>query len=249
MFPTICKIGPLAVHSYGLMLAIAVVVCSLLMSRDAKVFGIKEEIIYDLVFWVTLFGILGARIFFVLLNLELFLNDPKEIIMIQRGGLSWQGGLILGSLTAIWYMRKRKLSFLKTLDLAAPYIALGQAIGRIGCFLNGCCYGREVSWGIYFPVHHANLHPTQLYSAFGLLIIFFVLKKFRNSSGVPGQVFILYLVLASTQRFFVEFFRADHTVLWGRLSIFQFVSLGIFLAGLCVYGFTARSSKEHGKKR
>ena len=114
-------------------------------------------------------------------------------------------------------------------DLLAPYLALGQAIGRIGCFLNGCCFGREHVKGIYFPVHDAVLHPTQLYLAGGMFIIFVILKRYQKFSEIPGLVFASYLILASCLRFGVEFFRADHEIFLIGLSIFQFVCFGILL--------------------
>lgn len=232
MCPTILKIGPLTIYSYGLMLAVAVILCSVLLSREARALGIAVETIYDLVFWTVLGGLLGARIFYVLLNLDFFLEAPREIILIQKGGLAWQGGLILGTVTAVVYIQRKRLGLLRMVDLMAPYIALGQAIGRIGCFLNGCCYGREVAWGIYFPVHQARLHPAQLYSSAGLIAAFFILKRFQKTQHQAGQVFVLYLILASFLRFIVEFFRADHAVLWAGLSVFQIVCLGIALSAM-----------------
>ncbi len=241
MFPTLLKLGPITIHSYGLMLAVGVVICSFLLSRDAKRFNLNADMVFDLVFWAVVGGIVGARLFFILLNISFFIQNPLEIIMIQNGGLSFQGGLIVGSLASVWFVRRKKLPLLLVLDLAAPYLALGQSVGRVGCFLNGCCYGREVPWGIYFPVHDAHLHPTQLYSTTGLLIIFGILKMYQKqvltpSSAQPasGRVFILYLMLAATFRFGVEFFRADHNTLFLGLSVFQYVCLGLILTALVI---------------
>ena len=237
MLPIIAKIGPFTIYSYGLMLAVAVVVCSFLLSRDAgRKMGTKPELIYDLAFWVVLGGIIGARIFFIFLNLDMFIANPLEMIMIQNGGLAFQGGLILGCLTGIWFVKKHKLPLSKMLDLTAPYLALGQAIGRIGCFLNGCCYGKEVSWGIYCPVHDAKLHPTQLYESVGLVILFFILKNYNSTSKKPGEIFFIYLFGAALLRFVNEFFRADHVELAWGLSIFQCVALG--LLAISVYALT-----------
>ena len=259
MHPLICKIGPFTVYSYGVMMALAVVVCARLLSKDAVKLKLKPEIVFDLVFWVVCAGILGARIFYVFLNLDYFWKNPVEIIQIQNGGLAWQGGLVAGMTTGIFYIRKHSLPLGKTLDLAAPYIALGHAIGRIGCFLNGCCYGKEVSWGIYFPIYHARLHPTQLYESVSLFFIFLILtglnrnsfneqrpelttnifrkvrKKYQQSNQVPGRVFIAYLFLASLERFVVEFFRADHLTTWLGLSIFQWVSLIVMSSAFYAY--------------
>ncbi|MFA5060347.1 MAG: prolipoprotein diacylglyceryl transferase family protein, partial [Candidatus Omnitrophota bacterium] len=122
----------------------------------------------------------------------------------------------------------------KIADLVAPYLALGQAIGRLGCFLNGCCYGKAVSWGLFFPVHGAHLHPVQLYTSFDLLIIFFILKKYQRLERNSGETFVLYLILASLERFCMEFLRADHVQVWLGLSIFQIVSITIFAAATYV---------------
>ena len=217
------------IYSYGLMLAIAVVVCTSMLARDARRKGIKTDIIFDLVFWAIVGGILGARLFYILLNYRFFLANPNEIIMIQNGGLAWQGGLILGAMSGASLIKKRKLFLPDMLDLCAPYLALGQSIGRIGCFLNGCCYGKPVEWGIYYPVHNAYLHPSQRYLAGGLFVIFLILKRYQRSSSIPGLVFASYLILSSALRFGVEFFRADHKIFFFGFSIFQFVCAGILM--------------------
>ena len=232
MYPVICQIGPVHVYSYGVMMAVAVIICSLLLSKDAPRAGLKPDQIFDFMFWVVLGGIIGARIFFILLNLSYFLSNPSEIFKVYHGGLAWQGGLMAGIVVSWLYIRRKGWALLPTLDFLAPYIALGQAIGRIGCFLNGCCYGREVAWGIYSPAQDATLHPTQLYDSIGLLIIFFILRRYGWVSQKAGQVFTAYLLLASAQRFVIEFFRADHGILWVGLSIFQVISLLVFVAAV-----------------
>lgn len=221
------------IYSYGLMLAIAVVVCTFMLVRDARRKNISADIIFDLVFWVIVGGILGARFFYVLLNHSFFIENPHEIIMIQNGGLAWQGGLIFGAMVGALFIKRKKLSLPGMLDLVAPYLALGQSIGRIGCFLNGCCFGKELAGGIYFPVHDARLHPTQMYLSAGLFIIFLILRRYQKFSGIPGLVFALYLILASSLRFGVEFFRADHEVIFFGFSVYQFVCFGIFMFASC----------------
>jgi len=244
MHPIIGKIGPFTVFSYGVMLAVAVVVCAFLLSRDARRKGIASETIFDLVFWIMVSGLVGARIFYGLLNFEYFIKYPLDIVMIQQGGLAWQGGLISASVFTLIFLRQKKLTIPLILDLMAPYVALGQSIGRIGCFLNGCCYGKEVAWGIYFPVHHAHLHPTQLYSTIGLFLIFLILKAYQHRAKFAGEVFILYLILASMQRFFIEYLRGDHDILWLGLSIFQIVSIGIFISGILGHRYLANRVKN-----
>ena len=232
MFPVICQIGPLSIYSYGLMLAVAVVLCSILMAKDAKRLNISKEEIHDFIFWVVVSGIVGARLFFIILNLEFFLESPKEIVMLQHGGLAWQGGLTLGSLGAFLFVRKKRWKFFEVADLAAPYLALGQSIGRIGCFLNGCCYGKEWPWGIYFPSHQAHLYPTQLFDSLGLFVVFLLLRSLSKKERIPGKIFVMYLWMAAALRFAVEFFRADHdNIFWG-LSIYQLICLAIIVLGV-----------------
>lgn len=237
MFPVICQLGPITVYSYGLMLAVAALVCTFLASRDAKKAGIAPGVISDFAFWTVISGILGARLFYILLNYRFFMDHPLEIVMIQNGGLAWHGGLIAATLVGIRFIRRRGLLLPAMLDLIAPYAALGESIGRIGCFLNGCCYGREVAWGIYFPVHHERLHPTQLYATAGLFIFFLILRRYRTvSSGkIPGDVFVLYLFGASLLRFAIEFFRADHYALVLGLSVYQWVCIALMAAAVYVH--------------
>ena len=235
MFPIICQFGPVPVYSYGLMLAVAAVVCTFLASRDAKKINIPAGVIADLVFGTVVTGILGARLFYILLNYRFFIDHPLEIVMIQNGGLAWHGGLIAATLAGLRFIHRKRLHLPTMLDLVAPYAALGESIGRIGCFLNGCCYGREVSWGIYFPVHHTRLHPTQLYTMAGLFILFIILRHYRKVSKIPGDVFVMYLFGASLLRFVIEFFRADHYILVMGLSVYQWVCIAILMTALYVH--------------
>ncbi|MFA5058997.1 MAG: prolipoprotein diacylglyceryl transferase family protein, partial [Candidatus Omnitrophota bacterium] len=117
MHPIICQIGPLTIYSYGLMLAIAIIVCAFLLQKDARRVGISAEVIADLVFWSVLSGIIGSRIFFILLNLQFFAENPKEVIMLQNGGLAWQGGLILGTAATLFFIKLKSLNPAKIADL------------------------------------------------------------------------------------------------------------------------------------
>ena len=249
MCPILFQIGSFKIFSYGVMFALAVTIATWLLGRQAQRQGVggrptDPEVIYDLSFWLVLSGIVGARIYYVFLYPEDFIADPWEFFKFYHGGLAFQGGFITATLTAVWYLKKKKLPLLPMLDLLAPYIALAHAIGRIGCFLNGCCYGKEVPWGLYFPVHEARLHPTQLYDTVGLLIVFLILRKFQKSSRTPGAVFAWYLILAGIQRVINEFFRADHAAMYGWLSNFQVLSLGILLAGIVMLTMLKAKAKK-----
>jgi phosphatidylglycerol:prolipoprotein diacylglycerol transferase len=228
MYPEICKIGPFTVYSYGLMLVVAFTVSSILLRLQAKRMNFNPETIFNLCFFTFIAGIIGARIFYVIENLGYYLKRPQEVMMFAHGGLSWFGGLALGIFCAAIYSKNRKLPLYKTLDLIVPYLALAQAIGRIGCLLNGCCFGKASKFGVYFKVHQESLIPTQLYSSLILLLIFFVLRILQERPHKEGEVFWVYLLLYSGKRFLMEFLRADNQVIFLGLNLFQIISVVIF---------------------
>ncbi len=232
MHPIICTIGPFSVYSYGFMLVVAFSVSSWLAGQQAKRQNINPGIIFNLLFEVFIFGVIGARIFYVIENINYYFKNPLEIIMLQYGGLSWFGGLILGIISGAIYLRKKRLEIYKTLDLVIPYVALGQAVGRIGCLLNGCCFGKASAHGIYFEAHKLTLLPVQIYSSIMLLIIFIVLRLLQNKIRLPGQIFFIYLLLYSSKRFFIEFWRADNPVIYFGLTLFQVLSIMVFCVSL-----------------
>lgn len=232
MHPILFTIGPITIYSYGVMLALAVLVCTFLLSIDAKRYHISQEMAYDLVFWCMLGGIIGARIFYTFIEWSYFSDNLLEILFIWKGGLAWQGGFAGGVLAGVCFARRHQLPLRPLLDLSAPYIALGQSIGRIGCFFNGCCYGKPVAWGIYYPTHGARLYPTQLFETAMLFIIFLILKRAQAKPHEAGFIFVFYLWLAAIERFIVEFYRADHVTYWLGLSLAQYIAVGVFASGL-----------------
>lgn len=229
MHPEICRIGPVTIYSYGLMLVIAFMVSTFLASRQAKRAGMNPEQISNLCFLALVSGIVGARVFYVLSNLSYFTHNKLEIVMLSHGGLSWFGGLVLGVSASFVYLKKKEMPVYTTLDLIVPFVALAHAIGRIGCLLNGCCFGKVSSFGLYFPVHEALRIPTQLFSSLGLLGIYVVLRVFQEKPHRRGSIFFLYLVLYSGKRFFIEFMRADSDSIFMGLTLFQLISVAIFL--------------------
>jgi phosphatidylglycerol:prolipoprotein diacylglycerol transferase len=214
------------------MLVIAFMVGVTLAGKRAEEEGVASEAIFNLCFLAFISGIIGARLLYLLQHAAFYIRNPKEIVMLQHGGLSWFGGLIFGSVCACLYIRRKKLAPYKILDIIAPFLALAQAIGRAGCLLNGCCYGLESSFGIYFPVHNAVLIPTQIYSSFLLLLIYLVLRFLQERPHTQGKIFFTYLLLYSLKRFFIEFWRADNPAfVWG-LTLFQIMSIALFVVAL-----------------
>jgi len=229
MSPTICTIGPFTVYSYGLMLAVSFAVAVMLLRRQAIREGFNTDFIFNLAFIVFIAGVLGARFLYVLEHIGFYLEHPLEIILLQHGGLSWFGGLIAGIASGIIYLRKERLDVYRTADLVMPFIAIGQALGRIGCLLNGCCYGQPSLTGIYFKTHAATLIPTQLYSALAMLAIFVILRLLQERPHRTGEIFFTYLVLYSLKRFVIEFWRADNPVILSGLTLFQLFSIALFI--------------------
>lgn len=235
MYPVLFKLGFIEIYSYGFMVALAFLVSGFLLSRQSHILGVEKDFFWNLSFWVLLGGIAGGRLLYVLLNLSFFLGNPKELFMLWHGGLVWYGGFVGGFLSGVAYLSKYKLPILASLDLIAPYIALGQAIGRIGCLLNGCCYGLPVCWGLYFPGHGAYLMPTQIFSSLSLIAIFIILKVVYGRYRRQGVVFVFYMLLYSTKRFLMEFLRNDSPRSYFGLTIFQVLSLAVFILSLCFW--------------
>ncbi len=228
MYPIICQMGPFTIYSYGLLLVVAFLVSSTLAIFQAKKQKINPDIIFNLSFTVFISGIIGARSLYVIENITYYLRNPLEIIMLQLGGLSWFGGLILGFLSGTVYLKKKKLSIYRILDLMSPFVALGQAIGRIGCLLNGCCFGKISKFGLYFPVHKLVLIPTQIYSSLALVFIFIILRFLQDRPHKEGEIFFAYLLFYSIKRFFIEFWRADNEIILFGLTLFQLMSIAVF---------------------
>ncbi len=207
--------------------------------------GFGAQAVQDLGAWLILGTILGARVLYVISYWkEDFAGKPlREIFMVQHGGLVFYGGLIGASLATIIYAFRRNLPLWKLADALAPSISLGYFFGRLGCLMNGCCYGRPTNmpWAIHFPpgnpTYPNGVHPTQLYESFLGLGLYAVLAWLYPRKKFDGQIFALYLMCYAVLRAIVEAFRGDYPIhyLGGRATPAQLVSFGIFTAGLLLY--------------
>ncbi len=205
--------------------------------RVSPKYNIEASNVSDLSLIVLLSGIVGARIVFIALNIRT--ESFREFFAVWNGGLSFHGALIFGVLAALVYTKIKRLSFLQCADLISPSVAIGYAFARIGCFMNGCCYGAPTSlpWAMRFNengVFTPPSHPTQLYSALASILIFFILTRIEKLSAEPktqktnaGLVFISYLWLYSLYRFLIEFLRKGYSAkVWlGGITQAQWVSL------------------------
>lgn len=240
MYPILFEFKGIAIHSYGLLLAIAFITSLLLSSREARLQGLNPDRIMDLGFYVILSAIIGARLFHVIVFHDIYIADPIEIFRIWNGGLVFYGGLLLSIPVALIYIRKHALPLWKLSDVIAPSLPLGLSIGRIGCFMAGCCYGKPTTlpWGIVFSNPHSlarahlaePIHPTQLYESAGSFLIFlFIFFYLRKRKRFEGQLFWTFTLLYSFMRFFLEFVRDDPRGFFMGLSESQAVGIPLFL--------------------
>lgn len=222
MRPTLFKIGALPIHSYGLMLAIAFLVAIYVAARRAEKEGIPSQTIFDLGLFLLISAVVGARVFHILQHLGSY-NSFGEVIGIWQGGcglsgLAFYGGFILALPVGILYLRWKKQSITGVLDILAPSLLLGVGIGRIGCFMAGCCFGKPTSlpWGITFPENSLaametgrveSIHPTQLYSVISLISLFVILIILRKHIKIKGMLFLVAVLMYSTHRFLIDFLR------------------------------------------
>jgi phosphatidylglycerol:prolipoprotein diacylglycerol transferase len=242
MNPILIEIGPITIHSYGFFIAMAFLAGILIIIREAKQRGLPHQIVSDLSFYIILSAIVGSRLLYVLLNPGYFLEHPLQILMFWKGGLVFLGGGLAATAVVIWFLRKHEQPFWDWADAIAPGLALGQAIGRIGCLMAGCCYGKQcdLPWAITFsdpnslaPVHIA-LHPTQLYHSLAGLLTFIILMLAKRYLPHKGQLMGLLFVLYSIFRFGIEFFRDDYRGDFYMLSVTQVIAIIVFCAGLII---------------
>jgi phosphatidylglycerol:prolipoprotein diacylglycerol transferase len=235
------KIGPIPIRAYGLMMWFALLVGLIRTLRASKRSGLTSEQVVDIAVYALLSGILFAHLTSIALDLPYYLRNPSEIGGLWSGmfsaggglrGLSFHGGFAGGILAGYIYARRKGLSFLTVIDLFAPGLALGYGIARIGCFLNGCCYGcpAKLPWAVRFMADgHLTppSHPTQIYAILASFAIFGILVWIEKRRRFGGQVFFSYVALYGVYRFLVEFPRRGITadVAFAGLTEAQVVSI------------------------
>ncbi|MFO7952764.1 MAG: prolipoprotein diacylglyceryl transferase [Bacillota bacterium] len=240
------EVGNLTIHTYGVMIALGVIVCSFALYRQAPRENINPDYLLEAVIISVFAGMIGARLLYVALNWDYFSANPGEIIFTQFAGLSFFGGLFLAVLVLYFWSKWRKMGFLKMADLLAPYLGLGYAFGRIGCFLNGCCYGLEsdLPWALPVSMHDDLLrHPVQLYAALGALLIFVILKLLRPKRPFIGFMLLALFAFYGVLRFVVEFFRYEPEY-WLGLSQAQVFSLVLTLFSVLLILVFSRTRKR-----
>lgn len=234
------KVDGIPVYAYGVMLCIGFIVATYVGAWRAKRQGQDRDVMFSIAFLAFVGGIVGSRGFYVIQHASRF-TSFWQMVNIRSGGLTYFGGLLLASAMVLWYLRRKKLNILQWVDITAPSLALGLAFGRIGCFLNGCCWGAasRVPWAFSWPAgtlpwnayandwqaahggqsvpldwHMPAIHPTQLYSFLNAVLIFIVLSFLFRWKRRHGQILGIFFVLVSGSRFLLEVLRADEPAVY-----------------------------------
>lgn len=271
MHPILFEIGPLTVRTYGLLLAVSFIVGILLALRRSRARGLNQNQMINMSLLIMLAGIVGARIMYVIPHWNEFSANPLDIISpfqssgsIGLTGLTMYGGFIAAVLVSILYLRVNRLSIWKACDAFAPSIALGIGVSRVGCFMNGCCFGlpTESALGVVFPAFSAAgsfypdvaLHPAQLYNAVLGFGLFGLLMWLDRRPRYDGFLFAVLLIAEPITRFFVDHFRYyESSMTLGSLggmvlSVNQGISLVLIGLGLLLMGWTRSRARQRSQR-
>jgi len=239
------------IPGYGVMMALGFSVSLILIIRRARVEGLDTELFLNAATYVILAALLGARFFHVLIEQpSYYFAHPLEAFKVWKGGYTFYGGMLVAIGVLIWYLKKEKMPILKSLDICAPYLALGQVFGRIGCMLAGCCYGKVCSF-VLFPISYiatdpasfsrpmgVPLYATQVWHAFANLIVFLILMSMRKRKQFDGQLVVGYFLIYPVFRIFIEVFRGDDIrgfLIPGLVSTSQFIGGLMMICGAILW--------------
>jgi len=250
MHPILFKIGGLTFYTYGLLMAVAFIAAYFYLLRLAKLSGQDEEFYSNLFFWLMIFGILGAKVLYLMVDFRNLGSNVKDVIGCIRGGLVWYGGVIANLIFVYYYARKHNQSYARLADTIAGPAMVGLGIGRFGCLMAGCCYGKPSSlpWAITYPFLEDKrlqnplagipVHPSPLYESLAdfaiALIAYLVLRRAKRKGLAISLVIMLYAAV----RFCLEFLRGDIIrgfVISDKISTSQFISILIFVPALVVF--------------
>ncbi len=245
------SLGNLSVYSYGFMVAVAVFLGVLWVGKAVQKKGLGTfDHVVELALRVFIGGLIGARLFYVLVEFPYYARNPAAIFRLTDGGLSFFGMLFGAYPAGLYYLKRAKLPVWEIADEIAVYLPLGYALARVGCLLNGCCYGvpSHVPWAFPVPtVDHLPRHPTQLYAILVSLLIFSIIWLIRKHRPFSGFLFWFYILLYTVGRFIVEGFRVSPIIAFGRLRLTQLFCLLLFIA-VGIY-LCYRLKKEHATEK
>ncbi|HEX5854730.1 MAG TPA: prolipoprotein diacylglyceryl transferase [Thermoanaerobaculia bacterium] len=254
MHPELIRIGSFALPSYGLMMALGFLAALWLVRKRAPAFGVAPDVASDIGIWVLLSGLVGSKLLLVIVDWPQYVSSWSGLRDLARAGGVFYGGLMGAVVATAVLLRRREIPFFKFADIAAPSVALGQCLGRVGCLLAGCCWGRicALPWAITFTDQNAHdnvgvplnfpLHPTQIYEALGTLalcVLLIVLERRRYS----GETFVRYLFGYALLRFTIELFRGDpRGSVFGLMSTSQFIALCGVAAAAVLWALRRRTA-------
>lgn len=247
--PHALEMGPFVIHWYGVIIAVAMLVAIHLSTHEAKKKGLGEDTIVDVALWAVPIGLIGARLYYVLFELDYYLQNPGEIFAIWNGGIAIYGGLIAGGLVLMGYAKKKGLSLALILDILAPNVLLAQSIGRWGNFMNQEAHGGPVTRpfleNLYLPefiieqmdISGIYYHPTFLYESLWSLLGFVLIVTLRNREQLlrRGEVALSYVLWYSAGRFFIEGMRTDSLWIGDWIRVSQALSLVLFIGTIIVW--------------
>jgi phosphatidylglycerol:prolipoprotein diacylglycerol transferase len=249
VYPVLFRIGSFEVTSFGVLIAVAALVGVRLFARELARSGLPDNAV-DAAVAGVLGGLVGAKL---LWTVEFLDQGPVLDLLLSRGGLSWFGGLLGGVGTGLWMLRRRRVPVVRALAAAAPALAVGHAIGRIGCFLVGDDYGRptDLPWGVAFPEGLpptlVAVHPTQLYEAIALACVAWMLMRWRRAGVADAVVFGRYLMLAGAIRFAIEFIRVNLRLI-GPFTLAHLISVSLIVAGAVFISWNRGSRRDRSPR-
>lgn len=240
------KIFGIEIYWYAILIVTAIVLALAIFKKRDGLYGINFNDILDLCVYLIPIAIISARLYYIVFNLEYYLQRPREILNIRSGGIAIYGAVIGGIITCFVFCKKRKINILDLLDYIAPGLVLGQVIGRWGNFVNVEAYGSSTNslfrMGIIENGTYIEVHPTFLYESFACFVIFILLLIIKNKRNFKGQITFTYLGLYSLQRFLVEGLRADSLMI-GNIRISQIISVIIFVVSIVLYVFQIKKCR------
>ena len=232
------KLGNIVIYKYSVLIFVGIVVGLILAKLSKNKFGISFETVLEVLIGSIIFGVIGARLYFVIFKLDNYISNPLEIFNLRNGGLAIYGGIIGIILFIFIYCKIKKINFLNLTDYLIPYLALGQSFGRWGNFFNLEAYGKATNsifrMGIETSSGYIEVHPVFLYESISTFIIFLILLFIRKNRKFEGQVFYMYFILYGFIRMFLESLRIDSLYL-GNIRVSQILSFVLFTGFLSVY--------------
>ena len=260
MNPEIFSIGSISIRWYSVLILIGIIIAVILAEKESKKFKFEKDFIFDLAFWAIIFGIIGARLYYVIFNFELYKNDLLGIFKVWNGGLAIHGGILAGLITVIVYCKRKNVRILRVTDIAVPSLIIAQAIGRWGNFFNSEAHGPVTTLAnlkeLFIPsfiidgmnINGVYYHPTFYYESLWCILGFIVLLLVRRfyKSLKCGQLTGIYLMWYGVGRLFIESLRTDSLML-GNLKVAQLVSLVMILIGLLSFVYLCFNRLKKGK--